>query len=102
MRNLKINTPYKLLDNGLKFIPTQTDKTNLYPNPFTKHISITIDWDDNPNFKLFNSLGQEINISEVIKSGKQYIIVPKTITPGTYYIEINAKNKFLRYKILKE
>jgi len=100
--NLKINTLYKLLDNGLKFIPTQTDKTNLYPNPFTKHISITIDWDDYPNFKLFNSLGQEINISEVIKSGKQYIIVPKTITPGTYYIEINAKNKFLRYKILKE
>jgi hypothetical protein len=73
---------------------------NLYPNPFQETFSLKYSNKKKLQFILFNALGQTIDI-KIQKQGKNYLIQPKDIPKGIYWLQASDGNEKASFKIIK-
>jgi PKD repeat protein len=72
----------------------ESDQINLYPNPATDFLNITMgNQSQNPfTLKIFNSAGQQVYAKSVAAKTSQVGINVNDLSSGVYYVQIDAGN----------
>lgn len=85
---------------SIKEVNTQNIAFNLFPNPSSGelNISITNKYDDNLILNIYNSLGTLIK-SQRLKQNERQINI-RDLKEGVYFVEINSKKGIGRLKLL--
>ena len=101
---LYANNHYLLKDDGsIISSNNNSDKTVVYPNPFKDKIIVNKNWGDNqPEFLLYNEVGQKIQIFKITKNGINYEIeLDKGLAAGNYILRINHKGESQSFKLVR-
>jgi hypothetical protein len=72
----------------------------IFPNPVSSELNISLDKNEEVNIKIFNTLGQEID--EVKKQGSSFQIDVTGFVQGIYFISITDGNYSATKKFVKE
>lgn len=84
---------------GINEISGLDNQVQFYPNPFGQDINVNIAASGPVTIKMFNTLGEQINIWHMGKG--YYTILTKNIPTGVYYIQVKTVEGTLTKKLFK-
>ncbi|MCB0496956.1 MAG: T9SS type A sorting domain-containing protein [Cyclobacteriaceae bacterium] len=80
---------------------SQRDQISIYPNPITSYINVVTD-NEIEEVKLFNALGQSIEVTLKVKNNCQVSVIPKVeLVKGCYFLEVVTKNTRNKLRVVK-
>ncbi|MCB0801588.1 MAG: T9SS type A sorting domain-containing protein [Flavobacteriales bacterium] len=85
---------------GIKTHSLQS-KLSVYPSPFVHDFIIRSKQNQTLQFSLYNSLGQQIDF-RLQKQGSNYLIQPKDIPKGMYWLQVSDGKEQASFKMVKE
>lgn len=74
---------------------------SVYPNPFQQDFLVRSKQNQNLHFGLYNSLGQQIDF-KLQKQGNNYLIQPKDIPKGIYWLKVSDGKEQTSFKLVKD
>lgn len=74
---------------------------SVYPNPFQQDFVVRSKQNQNLHFGLYNSLGQQIDF-KLQKQGNNYLIQPKDIPKGIYWLKVSDGKEQTIFKLVKD
>ena len=79
----------------------ETDKIQVYPNPFVEKITISVKEFENSEIKIFDASGKQIMTTKM-NNVTETIYLPKQLSSGLYILELKTNNDATRIKLIKK